>query len=187
MAVKKSKQNLSIKEVNNQLLTWYRNDREIFDELMMKAEQHGIRLKQPEHGLRSDYKFISESKAKSKDIAKFIEQFKKYGSYSNYMKQEKAKFKQYLTRNPESSLKTVKEYIAARRKVDELLRYFYDNFSSGSANYIYNVVAYMDEESAIERLLWELNKHNDFSQGTSKRYLDLSDEEKDDFLSKHFG
>lgn len=174
---KKRKSTLSAKQLNAQIVTWRKEDRETYKQILMYAEQQGVLLKN---------KTISMSQKNLKKVQAFAEQYKsQFGSYTSYMKKKNKKYqdkihkyteKEYQLDYDKLSLKqkreikqklanegyiqpTLKKQIETDKEYSNLIDKLFENFPSTQAYEEYRYTLDIPQDVAIKRLQEEIEKN----------------------------
>lgn len=174
---KKRKSTLSAKQLNAQIVTWRKEDRETYKQILMYAEQQGVLLKN---------KTISMSQQNLKKVQAFAEQYQhEFGSYSSFMAKKKKQYTNKVRKYTEQQYQldydklsvaqkkevrkeliksgfiqpSVKKQISSDAEYSELIGKLFDNFPSQQANEEKHYTLELPQDVAISRLKEEIEKH----------------------------
>lgn len=174
---KKRKSTLSAKQLNSQLITWRKEDRETYKQILMYAEQQGVLLKN---------KTISISQQNLKKVQAFAEQYQhEFGSYSSFIAKKKKQYTNKIRKYTEKEYQldydklsiaqkkevrneliksgfiqpSVKKQISSDAEYSELIGKLFDNFPSQQANEEKHYTLEIPQDIAIKRLREEIEQH----------------------------
>lgn len=134
-------------QLENQLATWKRENRTIYNQYLEKAKEQGLITKRGK---------VSRAKRKSKALKEFSKDFK---SYSVTVKEQREKYKEYkktLSRNEQKELSKTggfKKYMTENVEYSNLVRELFETIRpSSQARNTFDLTEDMTREEAISYL-----------------------------------
>lgn len=142
----KKKRLLTAKQINLQLKTWAKNYQPKFNEIIMQAEQRGV--------LNTKTNTISsKNKRLFNEFSEYYSRY--YGSYSNFLQHEKAKYaEQRITETTDKT--SFKSWFSEQRTYAEMIGTLYHSFESTLAREEDLYLQTLTRQEAIDRLKREL-------------------------------
>lgn len=174
---KKRKSTLSAKQLNAQIVTWRKEDKDMYKQILMYAEQQGVLLKN---------NTISMSQKNLKKVQAFAEQYQhEFGSYSSFMAKKKKQYTNKVRKYTEQQYQldydklsvaqkkevrkeliksgfiqpSVKKQISSDAEYSELIGKLFDSFPSQQANEEKHYTLELPQDVAIKRLKEEIEQH----------------------------
>lgn len=140
---------MTLKQFYRQLKTWKREDRDIYEKIIDKANMMNVITKRGK---------ISEAKNNKQKVNNFLSWYEdKVGSYSSYIKKAKERmYKEYSREEIKEKRLTVKEYARKSKELNDLILELFEKFPSSSAYEELQYIKTLDKTISIERLEKEL-------------------------------